>query len=133
MGDRYFSPGEVQALIPRLTAIMERTMAAHGEAAEARERLQAEQRRITLAGGGVFDRERWRADQAQAERATAALQDGLEEIVTLGGVPKDLGQGLVDFPHLRDGLEVELCWKMGEREIRFWHGRAEGFAGRKPL
>jgi hypothetical protein len=40
---------------------------------------------------------------------------------------------LVDFPHLRRGEEVNLCWKYGEREIRHWHGLDEGYSGRKPL
>jgi hypothetical protein len=55
------------------------------------------------------------------------------EITALGGVPKDLETGLVDFPHRRQGQVVNLCWKHGEKEIRYWHGLDEGFAGRKPL
>jgi hypothetical protein len=39
----------------------------------------------------------------------------------------------VDFPGLRGGHTVNLCWKYGERSIRFWHGLDEGYAGRKPL
>ena len=58
---------------------------------------------------------------------------GLERSAELGGVPKDLGQGLVDFLHLRNGREVNLCWKYGEREIRHWPGLDEGYAGRKLL
>ena len=54
-------------------------------------------------------------------------------MLALGGVPKDLGLGLVDFPHLRRGQTVNLCWKYGEQEIRFWHGLDEGYTARKPL
>ena len=64
---------------------------------------------------------------------TQAPHIGLEEIQKLGGEPKDLGLGLVDFPHLRRGEEVNLCWKYGEREVRHWHGLDEGYTGRKPL
>ena len=64
---------------------------------------------------------------------TAEVQRGLDQILKLGGVPKDLGLGLVDFLHLRHGEEVNLCWKLGEREIRHWHGLDEGYTGRKPL
>ena len=46
---------------------------------------------------------------------------------------KDLDTGLVDFPHLRDGEVVNLCWKHGEDAVRFWHGFDEGYAHRKPL
>jgi hypothetical protein len=133
VAERYFTVAEVEALIPRLDRIMSRVMSANAEATQARERLQAEQQRIALAGGGLLDRRAWRADKDRIERLTAELQQGLGEIVDLGGAPKDLGLGLVDFLHLREGREVNLCWKYGEREIRHWHGLDEGYAGRKPL
>ena len=133
MAERYFSVADVEALIPALTRLMKRVMTANAEAVEARERLQGEQQRIALAGGGVLDRRAWRADLERIERLTAEMQQGLGEIVELGGAPKDLGLGLVDFLHLREGREVNLCWKYGEREIRHWHGLDEGYAGRKPL
>lgn len=46
---------------------------------------------------------------------------------------KGLDPPLLDFPHIRDGKEVYLCWRYGEDEIRFWHEIDSGFAGRKPL
>jgi len=131
--DRYFKPGDVRALIPALTEIMEGVMAANEGAAEARESLRAEQQRITFSGGGVLDADRWRAARGRLQSLTARIETALEEIGRLGGVTKDLGLGLVDFPHLRDGRVVNLCWKYGERDIGFWHGLDEGFAARKPL
>jgi hypothetical protein len=133
VAERYFSVADVEALIPELTRVMKQVMSANVEASEARERLQAEQRRIDLSGGGVLDRRAWRADKDRIERVTAELQRGLGAITELGGVPKDLSLGLVDFLHLRNGREVNLCWKYGEREIRHWHGLDEGYAGRKLL
>ncbi len=133
MADRYFSPADVEKLIPALTRIMQDVMTAHAEATRARERLQAEKQRLALAGGGVLDRAAWRADTEIVEQLTRRVRGGLDKIVRLGGVPKDLGLGLVDFPHLRDGEEVHLCWKHGETEIRHWHGLDEGYAARKPL
>ena len=133
MADRYFTPLEVEALIPVLARVLREVMTAHTEATALRERREAEQKRIALAGGGVIDRARWRADTELIKQLTQRMQDRLEKIVELGGTPKDLGLGLVDFPHLRDGREVNLCWKYGEREIRHWHGLDEGYADRKPL
>ena len=46
---------------------------------------------------------------------------------------KDLDSGLVDFPAVRYGETVLLCWKLGEDEVLYWHGLAEGFRGRKSL
>jgi len=133
VAERYFSVADVEALIPKLSRLMGRVMSAHAEVGEAQQRMQAEQQRITLAGGGVLDRRAWRADTERVERLTTEIRESLGAIVELGGAPKDLGLGLVDFLHLRDGREVNLCWKYGEREIRHWHGLDEGYAGRKPL
>ena len=133
MPERYFEPTEVERLIPRLTRIMDRVRTAHAAGAEARDVLAVEQRRITLAGGGVVDQAAWRARAELIERSMKDVRSGLEEIQRLGGTPKDLGMGLVDFPHLRDGREVNLCWRFGEERITHWHGLDEGFAARKPL
>ena len=46
---------------------------------------------------------------------------------------KDVNLGLLDFPALRDGGEVYLCWQYGEGEIAFWHEVEAGFAGRQPI
>jgi hypothetical protein len=133
VAERYFTVADVEALIPELARIMKGVMSAHAEVSAAQERMQVEQQRIAMAGGGVLDRRAWRADKERIERLTGEIRRGLGEIVELGGAPKDLGLGLVDFLHLRDGREVNLCWKYGEREIRHWHGLDEGYTGRKPL
>ena len=46
---------------------------------------------------------------------------------------KGVEPGLVDFPSLREGREVYLCWREGEDQIDFWHEVDAGFAGRQPL
>lgn len=133
MTDRYFTPEEVEALIPSLTEIMDDVMAAQAEVSAVRERFHGERERIAMMGGGIIDRDAWREGKATLERLGARVQERLEEITRLGGVAKDLGMGLVDFPHLRDGEVVNLCWRHGERAITHWHGLQEGYANRKPL
>ncbi|MBI2204873.1 MAG: DUF2203 domain-containing protein [Candidatus Rokubacteria bacterium] len=132
MADRYFSPEEVEALVPDLTRLMGEVMDRHGAVQALGERVREERQRLTMAGGGMPSAS-WREDAARLERLLAEVQARLKAIGALGGVVKDLGQGLVDFPHLREGREVNLCWKYGETAIRFWHGLDEGFAGRQPL
>lgn len=132
MAERYFSPEEVEALIPDLTVLMGEVMERHAVVNELRERVGEERVRLSMVGGGVPSGD-WREEAARLSRVTTEIQQRLGRIVEMGGVPKDLGLGLVDFPHLREGREVNLCWKHGERAIRFWHGLDEGFAGRKPL
>lgn len=131
--DKYFSVPEAEALIPVLTRIMHGLMEAHAEAQRIRESLRQEHRRIMISGGGTLDQALWRERTARLEALTGEVRSGIDSIARLGGVPKDLGMGLVDFPFLLNGQEVNLCWKLGEKKIRFWHGLDEGFAGRKPI
>lgn len=46
---------------------------------------------------------------------------------------KDINIGLLDFPALRNGREVYLCWQYGEGDIAFWHEVDAGYAGRQPI
>ena len=124
---------EAEALIPELTRIMEGVMDAHSEAQGIQAGFQEEQQRIMMAGGALFSADLWRERTGRLQALTKQVQDGLASIARLGGVPKDLGTGLLDFPFLLEGEEVNLCWRFGEKKIRFWHGLDEGFAGRKPI
>lgn len=57
----------------------------------------------------------------------------IEDLESTGVMVKSIEEGLLDFPSIRFNEEVWLCWKEGETEIKFWHGKDEGFTGRKPL
>ena len=57
----------------------------------------------------------------------------VHSILELGVLIKDINTGLLDFPALREGREVYLCWQLGEGEIAFWHEVDSGFAGRQPI
>jgi hypothetical protein len=130
---KYFTVRAVEALIPRLEALMGRVMDAHTEAARLRTALEAAQREVVLAGGMRLRPEWWRARRAGIEKANRAVRAGLAELLATGGVPKDLELGLVDFLGLVGGREVNLCWRYGEKRVRFWHGLDEGFGGRKAI
>lgn len=57
----------------------------------------------------------------------------VHSILELGVLIKDINSGLLDFPALREGREVYLCWQLGEGEIAFWHEVDTGYAGRQPI
>ena len=57
----------------------------------------------------------------------------IEDLEATGVSIKSIEQGLLDFPSLMFNEEIWLCWKDGETEIKFWHGKNEGFNGRKPI
>ncbi len=50
-----------------------------------------------------------------------------------GIVIRDVDRGLIDFPAIRDGEEVYLCWELGEDDVSWWHELDAGFGGRQPL
>jgi hypothetical protein len=129
----HFQPADVDRLIPRLSRVMERAMAAHAAGRTIAERLEQERQRIQLAGGGMIDRAAWQADAKRLEELTDTVRQALGEIAEMGGVTKDVTLGLVDFIHVRHGREVNLCWKFGEDAVRHWHGLDEGYANRRPL
>jgi len=63
-----------------------------------------------------------------------ALRSALIELQEMEIVLRDLERGLVDFPSMREGREVYLCWvEQEEDEIAYWHDLETGFAGRQPL
>ena len=72
-------------------------------------------------------------NRKETDAAVAKLINLAQEINDSGIILKDLERGLVDFPTLREGREVYLCWLLGESSIQFWHEIDAGFAGRQPF
>ncbi len=62
-----------------------------------------------------------------------AMMRRIGELEALGLVVRDIDLGLLDFPARRFGENVFLCWKIGEKDVSYWHRPDEGFPGRKPL
>jgi hypothetical protein len=86
----------------------------------------------TIAGNGSG----FAVNDARREDFDALLKEleaAVEELEALGIVVKDADLGLVDFPARRHGVDVLLCWHVGEERVAFWHGLEEGYAGRKPV
>lgn len=58
----------------------------------------------------------------------------IKTISSKGILIKGIGNGLIDFPHIRgNGEEVYLCWKIGEDDIQYWHRIPDGFPGRRNI
>ncbi len=70
---------------------------------------------------------------SQVEVEFERLDRLVRQVRATGAVLKDINTGLVDFPALRDGQMVFLCWKFGEPQVLFWHEVDDGFAGRRPV
>lgn len=70
---------------------------------------------------------------AEPADASVRLDMGLRELQALDIVVRDLEQGLIDFPSLRGGEEVYLCWLREEPRVTHFHSPESGFANRRPL
>lgn len=66
-------------------------------------------------------------------RCLVSFFEVMREIGSHGIEIKDFERWLCDFPHMREGRVVYLCWQKGEDEIEWWHDIEAGFAGRQPL
>jgi len=63
-----------------------------------------------------------------------ARMDALvRQIQASGALLKDINIGLLDFPSLREGREVYLCWRYGEDSVQYWHDLDAGYTGRQNL
>jgi hypothetical protein len=129
---KVFTPDEANALLPELRPLVEQMVEAKQALDRAQERGDEIGRRISGNGGGIPPAQLGEVHE-EVEEAAAELALALGAIQELGVLVKDLDSGLVDFPSIRDGEEVLLCWRLGEDEIAFWHGYDDGFAGRQAL
>ncbi len=121
---RHYSLDEARAQLPWLAERLAGMRDAHA-------RLTDEDARRALAeaapgnGGGAPGR--------LIGDAFVELQNGAAALAAREIVLRDLDRGLIDFPSLRDGREVYLCWIDGEGDIGFWHELDAGYPGRQPL
>jgi hypothetical protein len=132
MAPRYFTLEEANAALEELRPIAEEMVAKRRELVEAQGRRAALGAQVVTNGGDLTPSDFVEADD-ELENAASELARCVERIQAAGVLVKDLDQGLLDFPALRGDEEILLCWRVGEDEIRYWHGLEEGFAGRKPV
>lgn len=129
---RTFTPEEANEALAEVRPLAEGLVAARRAELAARARRAELLERIASNGGDLTPSDV--ADAAEdVERMHADVVRHVEALQALGVQVKDLDQGLVDFPALRDGELVLLCWRVGEEEVAYWHGLEDGFAGRRPL
>jgi hypothetical protein len=121
---RHYTLEEASELLPRVVALIERMRVARGRLGD-REAREALEEAGPTNGGGSPGR--------TVSEGFLELRDSMLELRELEVLLRDLDRGLLDFPSLRDGREVYLCWQEGEDAIGFWHEPDAGFGGRRPL
>ena len=122
--ERHYTLEEANATLERVVELLEGLRSARERLGD-REAREALSESAPANGGGEPGR--------TVSEGFLALRDALTELREREIVLRDLDRGLVDFPAVRDGEEVYLCWQEGEETIGYWHDPEAGFAGRQPL
>jgi hypothetical protein len=55
------------------------------------------------------------------------------ELQQLGVIVDSIEHGAFDFPARRDRRPIQLCWQIGESEIKYWHAVDESYRDRRPI
>ena len=124
---KIFTVQEANALLPDVRSILSKIQRAHRKLSRYRAEAKKASQAAEQGGGGI-------AHGVAYASILTELTLQLAELEGLGVQLKDFERGLVDFPSLRDGKVVLLCWQLGEGdELEWWHDVDAGFAGRTPL
>ncbi|HKR00177.1 MAG TPA: DUF2203 domain-containing protein [Pyrinomonadaceae bacterium] len=124
---KVFSVEEANALLPTVRDIIARIQRTHARILSFQDAAKHAAEGAEQGGGGMTEGPRYVALLLELFSTTG-------EVEALGVQLKDYARGLIDFPSLRDGRVVLLCWQMGEGDqIEWWHDVEAGFAGRQPL
>jgi hypothetical protein len=122
--ERHYSVEEANALLPRVKPVLRKLR-------DAKDLLTDEEAHEVLSeaaptnGGGDSGR--------QVGEAFLEVRRLLEALQEAGIVVRDIDRGLIDFPAVREGQEVYLCWELGEDGVEYWHDLESGYRGRRPL
>jgi hypothetical protein len=120
----HYTVDEARALLPQVRHWLVRVVQARDRLEKVDQRLESMRgQHADLGGAQVND---W-------VRLLADLKRSLLEFHQRDIQLKDLDRGLIDFPAIRDGKEVFLCWEQGEEDIEFWHDLDAGYGGREKL
>ncbi len=122
---KHFTPEEANHALPQVRSLVAQIMQAREAIISAQPELWPVLEK-SIGNGGSKKAGALLAEFHRVERGVKGLQE-------IGCVLKDMSIGLVDFPALRDGHEVLLCWKYDEPEVMFWHDLQSGYQGRKRL
>jgi len=124
---KLFTVEEANALLPSVRKIVSRIQRTHKALSRYRNAAKKAAEAAEHGGGGI-------AEGVHYATVLSELTLALADLEALGVQLKDFERGLVDFPSLRDGRMVLLCWQMGEGdEVEWWHDLDAGFGGRTPL
>jgi len=125
MGERIFTLAEAQSLLPRLRSLLTEIGKEWSRVRELNPDVQKARDNAPFDGHS--------RSGVQYVESVSQLMFWIHQIKDMGVLLKDADRGLCDFPYMREGRVVYLCWQLGEDQIEYWHDIETGFAGREPL
>ena len=124
---KLFTLEEANSLLPSVRLIVNSIQRSHRRVASFSAKSRHAAEGAESGGGGMLEGETY-------AELLVDLSTQTEKLESLGIQLKDYRQGLIDFPSMRDGRVVLLCWKADEGDqVEWWHDVEAGFAGRRPL
>jgi len=124
---KLFSVEEANSLLPAVRRIVSAISRAHATVVSSQEAARRAAAGAEAGGGHM-------PGGVKYVMTLLSLAQHTGELEALGVQIKDYERGLIDFPTMRDGRTVLLCWKLDEGDqIEWWHEVETGFAGRQPL
>jgi hypothetical protein len=125
MDERIFTLAEAQSLLPRLRSLLTEIGDKWSHVRELNPDVQKARDKASFDG--------YSKSGVEYVESVSHLMFLIHQIKDMGVLLKDADRGLCDFPYMRQGKMVYLCWQLGEDGIQYWHDIETGFAGREPL
>lgn len=122
---RYFTLEQANAVVQAIRPMLAEILAIRQVILEDRPRIWPVIEKAAGNGGSKI--------ASEMAREFQRLDTLVREIAATGAILRDINSGLVDFPALREGREVYLCWRYDEPRVEYWHELNGGFAGRQKL
>ena len=130
---RYFTLREAESLIPEVKGCLESAISAKARIGAIDGEMQELTSRIYMLGGIEVNPDHVARRNLERVSLVKSVEESVKRIQRCGCLVKDLDKGLLDFPALLNGVEVYLCWKLGETKIEWWHSTQEGYSGRRRI
>jgi len=130
---RTYTVEEATAALADVRPLVERIVAAYANLPELQEAARVADYKRSRPSAGPAEQHAYEAAQRVMQHAEMEFAEDALRLERLGVVLKDPGIGLIDFYGYRDGVLVELCWKLGEPAVEHWHRIGDGFPGRQPI
>ena len=124
---KYFTIQGAERLLPQIEKILSRTIKLN-KALELLESIE-----IEVYEDNYEELGRITKANKQFHKLSYEFYDNIEKLEEMGCLVKDLELGIVDFYHRFEGRDIFLCWKLGEKNVRFWHEIDAGYIERKPI